>query len=102
MGSTTATRSVPDSFVLVHRTLQMTGRQLGQAMRGPSAPQHAEALERLWRFYAAGLRDHHQGESQVIFPLVATRDRGFAQLEATMQQEHDDIDTRIEIAGRSV
>lgn len=95
-------RSALDGFVLVHRTLSETGRQLAAALHRPPTLGTAAALRRLWGFYAAGLREHHEGESQVIFPLVTARDSGFADLEAAMQHEHDDVDIQLDAAERAV
>jgi hypothetical protein len=94
-------RSTLDGFVLVHRTLGATGWQLAAALRRAPTSRTAATLGRLWGFYAAGLRDHHEGESEVIFPLVAARDRGFAEVEQAMQHQHDDVDALLDVAARA-
>jgi iron-sulfur cluster repair protein YtfE (RIC family) len=82
-----------NGFLLVHAALRKGGADLREAagrfdaMRGDPAP-----LVRLWGFYERGLRHHHQGEDDVVFPLVVSRQPDFADVEAELRAEHGTID----------
>jgi hemerythrin-like domain-containing protein len=95
-------RSAMDGFVLVHRTLIDGGHRLTEVLQRPSNGRELPGLARLWSFYRAGLTDHHEGESEVVFPLVTERDPAFAALEASMAHEHDDIDARLSVADAAM
>jgi hemerythrin-like domain-containing protein len=78
---------------LVHAALRRGAADLSTATdrfgETTKDPQH---LIRLWNFYAGGLRRHHQGEDDVVFPLVASREPDFADIESEMRAEHEAID----------
>lgn len=101
MLETATPRTVSDGFVLVHRTLIDTGERLTTTLRrrdGSDLPGLAE----VWSLYRAGLAEHHDGETQVIFPLVSERDATFADLEAAMATEHAALDVLLAAAGEAV
>ncbi len=95
-------RTVSDGFVLVHRTLINTGRRLTTVLRRSCEPLDLSGLAGVWSFYCAGLAEHHEGETQVIFPLVTERDATFAQLEASMAGDHAELDGLLAAAQRAV
>src|SRR3954454_24570827 len=77
-------RSATDGFVLVHRTLIATARQVAAVLHRTSDVGAVPGLARAWHLYRAGLAEHHEGESDVVFPLVAERDPSFGELESSM------------------
>jgi hypothetical protein len=95
-------RSAIDGFVLVHRSLLVSGQRLSEVLHRPSAGGDLPGIARVWSFYRAGLAEHHQGESEVIFPLVAERDPGFGELEASMAEEHAEVDALLERADLAI
>jgi hemerythrin-like domain-containing protein len=95
-------RAVMDGFVLVHRTLLDGGQRLGEVLHRPSDGRDLAALARLWDFYRSGLEEHHAGERDVVFPLVAERDPDFVELESSMAREHADVDALLGAADRAV
>jgi hemerythrin-like domain-containing protein len=95
-------RTVMDGFVLVHRTLLDGGHRLAEVLHRPSDGRDVAALARVWDFYRSGLEEHHAGERDVVFPLVAERDPQFVELELSMAQEHADIDALLHVADRAV
>jgi hemerythrin-like domain-containing protein len=88
-----------NGVLLVHASLRKGGASLQAASaRLAETPGDTEALTRLWGFYARGLRHHHGGEDEVIFPLVRSRRPDFADLEADMRHEHEAIDELLDAA----
>lgn len=98
----TQPRTASDGFVLVHRTLIDTGQRLATALQRPSDGRDLPGLAEVWRFYRAGLAEHHEGETEVIFPLVTERDATFAELEASMAGEHAELDVLLAVADVAV
>ena len=95
-------RTASDGFVLVHRTLIDTGQRLALALRLSADDRDLPGLVEIWNFYRAGLAEHHEGETQVIFPLVTQRDATFAELEASMAGEHAELDGLLAVADRAI
>jgi iron-sulfur cluster repair protein YtfE (RIC family) len=82
-----------NGFLLVHAALRKGGRDLLAATdRFGDRPDDPAVLTRLWGFYSRGLRQHHQGEDGIIYPLVTTRRPDFADVEADMRSEHHTVD----------
>jgi iron-sulfur cluster repair protein YtfE (RIC family) len=95
-------RSAVDGFVLVHRTLIDTGQRVAAVLHRSSDGREMPGLARVWTFYRAGLAEHHEGETEVVFPLVAGRDPEFAELESSMAREHAEIDALLGVANRAI
>ncbi|MFT3855466.1 MAG: hemerythrin domain-containing protein [Ilumatobacteraceae bacterium] len=95
-------RSVTDGFVLVHRTLVDTGQRIAAALRRAGDGRDLRGLAEAWQLYRAGLAEHHEGETDVVFPLVSQRDPTFAELESSMAHEHAVIDDLLRAADRAV
>jgi iron-sulfur cluster repair protein YtfE (RIC family) len=92
-----------NGFLLVHATLRKGGHDLLDATaRYGDGGRDAAPLGRLWGFYARGLRQHHQGEDAVIFPLVAQRQPDFADIEAELAREHHTVDELLAAADAAV
>jgi iron-sulfur cluster repair protein YtfE (RIC family) len=82
-----------NGFLLVHAALRKGGRDLLAAThRFGAGPDDPAVLVRLWGFYGRGLRQHHQGEDGIIYPLVTSRQPDFADVEADMRTEHHTVD----------
>jgi hemerythrin-like domain-containing protein len=89
-----------NGFLLVHAALRKGGADLRDAAgRFRAGIDQPAPLVRLWGFYERGLRHHHQGEDDVVFPLVVSRRPDFANIEAELQAEHATIDERLEAAN---
>jgi hypothetical protein len=85
-----------NGVLIVHATLRKGGADLQAATRRVGEPGVDTAtVVKLWEFYARGLRHHHEGEDEVIFPLTASRQPDFHDLETDMRREHDEIDARL-------
>jgi hemerythrin-like domain-containing protein len=95
-------RSATDGFVLVHRTLLDTGQRIAAVLHRTADGRDMSALAQVWNLYRAGLAEHHHGETDVVFPLVAERDHAFAGLESSMAHEHAAIDDLLGIADRAI
>jgi hemerythrin-like domain-containing protein len=97
--STGAAARPPENLngvLIVHATLRKGGADLQAAAGRVGEPDVDTAtLVKLWEFYARGLRHHHGGEDDVIFPLTASRQPDFNDIEAAMRREHDEIDVRL-------
>jgi hypothetical protein len=92
-----------NGFLLVHATLRKGGADLLAATaRFGETPRDPAVLVRLWGFYSRGLRQHHQGEDRIIFPLVASRVPDFADVEADMRGEHHTVDELLAAADAAV
>jgi hemerythrin-like domain-containing protein len=104
----TDTNAVPSAeqvngFLLVHAALRKGGSDLRDAAgRFRPGTDNPAPLVRLWGFYERGLRHHHQGEDDVVFPLVVRRRPDFAGVEAELQAEHATIDERLEASANAV
>jgi hemerythrin-like domain-containing protein len=85
-----------NGVLIVHATLRQGGADLRAATGRIGEPGVDTAtVVKLWEFYARGLRQHHEGEDDVIFPLTASRQPDFHDIEADMRREHDEIDVRL-------
>jgi hypothetical protein len=74
-----------NGVLLVHATLRQGADDLYAATeRFGETTNDPAGLVRLWGFYAGGLRRHHQGEDDVIYPLVLRREPDFADVESDM------------------
>ena len=68
-----------NGFLVVHAALRKGGRDLLAATdRFGQHGSDPTVLVKLWGFYSRGLRQHHQGEDRVIYPLVTRRQPDFA------------------------
>jgi hemerythrin-like domain-containing protein len=82
-----------NGVLLVHATLRRGATDLLAATdRFGDTTNDPAGLVRLWSFYAGGLRRHHLGEDEIVYPLVASRQPDFADIESEMRAEHDSID----------
>ncbi len=98
----TTERTVSDGFVLVHRTLIDTGQRLETVLRHSCDGRDLSGFAEAWSFYRAGLAEHHEGETNVIFPLATERDATFAELEASMAGDHAELDGLLAAADLAV
>jgi hemerythrin-like domain-containing protein len=88
-----------NGVLIVHATLRKGGANLQAAAGRVGEPGVDTAtVVKLWEFYARGLRHHHEGEDDVIFPLTAERQPDFRDIESDMRREHDAIDVALEQA----
>lgn len=88
-----------NGVLLVHATLRKGGTDLQAATaRFGDATQDPAVVVRLWDFYSRGLRLHHKGEDDVIFPLTTSRQPDFRDVEADMRREHDGVDVLLDAA----
>jgi hemerythrin-like domain-containing protein len=88
-----------NGVLLVHATLRKGASDLQTAAaRFGAANQDPQVVLRLWGFYERGLRQHHKGEDDVIFPLAASREPDFADIESELRKEHEAIDVLLAAA----
>jgi hemerythrin-like domain-containing protein len=93
INDTTAVPPELNGVLLVHATLRRGATDLLAATdRFGDTTNDPAGLVRLWSFYAGGLRRHHLGEDEIVYPLVASRQPDFADIESEMRAEHDSID----------
>lgn len=82
-----------NGFLVVHAALRKGGRDLLAATtRFGEHGGDPSVIVRLWGFYSRGLRQHHQGEDRIIYPLVTSRRPDFADVESDMRAEHHTVD----------
>src|SRR5262245_9116095 len=91
--------SVPpelNGVLLVHAALRRGATDLLAATeRFGDTTNDPAGLVRLWTFFEGGLRRHHLGEDEIVYPLVASRQPDFADVESEMRAEHDSIDEHL-------
>jgi hemerythrin-like domain-containing protein len=89
---TTALPPQLNGVLLVHATLrrQAAGLRAATEHFGDTSNDPA-ALVRLWSLFSRNLHRHHQGEDDVIYPLVLSRQPDFADIHAEMHAEHGAI-----------
>jgi hemerythrin-like domain-containing protein len=87
-------------YRLVHRAFRQTGKEIAEAMPNlVDADQEKLArIADIWDFYSRALRMHHVHEDDEIWPVLVQRRPDFAETEAEMKREHEEVDEKLDPA----
>jgi hemerythrin-like domain-containing protein len=101
MDPTTTTRPDTHEMVVVHRVFRREATLLPDLIGAvpPGDTARARRLARHLRDYQAGLRAHHTGEDDLIWPLLLARVDLEADLVLWMEQQHEVIAATLDRVG---
>lgn len=87
-----------ETLLALHRVMRQDANRLMRRVAVVSSrldARSARELERWFDIYRRALDQHHEIEDEVLFPMLAERDRSFAAATAELSAQHGEIQTAL-------
>jgi Hemerythrin HHE cation binding domain len=89
-----------DGFRAIHRAMRRDTARLVRVAPRIRDRRQARRLTRWYEHFLVSIEHHHQREDLVVWPLLIDREPGFAADSATLQHDHEVLDTALHaVAG---